>query len=201
MYWQVYLHKTGIVAEQLLIRVLKRAKEISGEQQVVACSEPLRFFMNSRIEREDFNSIILDTFAKLDDVDIWAAIKNWTNHSDFVLSQLCNMLVNRRLLKVKLKNKPIEKTRFEKYFSEFKQKYKLSDYETSYFVFTGEIENRAYDSNHQNISILKKNGKLIDVAKASDQLNSKALSKTVTKYYICYPKENSSLVLSVPSKV
>ena len=200
MYWQVYLHKTGIVAEQLLIRVLKRAKEILGERQVVACSEPLRFFMQTSIKRKDFDGIILDTFAKLDDVDVWAAIKTWKNHSDFVLSNLCNMLVNRRLLKVKLKNKPIEKKRFEKYFNEFKTKNGLSDYETSYFVFTGEIENRAYDSHRQNINILKKNGKLIDVAKASDQLNLKALSKTVVKYYICYPKENLSLVPSVRSK-
>ena len=188
MYWQVYLHKTGIVAEQLLIRVLKRAKEILNEQQILACTEPLRFFMETRIERKDFDAAVLDTFAKLDDVDIWAAIKTWQNHPDFVLSKLCTMLVNRRLLKVKLKNKPIEKARFEKYFDGFKSKHTLSDHETSYFVFTGEIENRAYNPHEQNINILKKNGKLIDVAKASDQLNLNALSKTVTKYYICFPR-------------
>lgn len=190
MYWQVYLHKTGIVAEQLLIRVLKRAKEVLNEQQMLVCSEPLRYFMQKKIEREDFDTSVLDIFAKLDDVDVWAAIKTWQNHSDFVLSKLCTMLVNRQLLKVKLKNKPIEKARFEKYFKGFKKTNTLSDYETSYFVFTGKIANKAYDSHTQNINILKKNGKLIDVAKASDQLNLKALSKTVTKYYICYPKEN-----------
>ncbi len=190
MYWQVYLHKTGIVAEQLLIRVLKRAKEILDDEQLQVCSEPLRFFMKNRIEREDFDKNVLDTFAQLDDIDILSAIKTWRKNDDFVLSNLSEMLLNRRLLKVKLKNKPIDNAKFERYIIEVKENYSLSDHEASYFVFTGEIENRAYNQNRQHINILKKNGKLIDVAKASDQLNLKALSNTVTKYYICYPKDS-----------
>ncbi len=190
MYWQVYLHKTGIVAEQLLIRILKRAKEIMHGGQVVVCSDALRFFMEHRIEKQDFDAEILNTFSKLDDVDVLAAIKSWQDHPDFVLSKLCEMLINRRFLKVKLKNSPVDSSIFKKHSTRIKGKYNLSDQETAYFVFKGKIENKAYDRHHQNINILKKNRRLIDVAKASDQLNLKALSKTVTKYYICYPKDS-----------
>ena len=190
MYWQVYLHKTGIVAEQLLIRILKRAKEILAEKQELECSRPLRFFMENKIDHKEFDSKVLKIFAQLDDVDVWGAIKSWQTHADFVLAHLCTMLINRQLLKVKLRDRPADKSKFEKRFKEFKEKHDLTDREASYFVFTGKIENTAYTQNRQNINILKKSGKLIDVAKASDQLNLKALSKTVTKYYICYPKDS-----------
>lgn len=188
MYWQVYLHKTGIVAEQLLIRTLKRAKELIAHGDRLTCSEPLRFFMTHKINRDDFDQTVLDTFAKLDDIDILAALKAWQDHPDFVLSQLCRMIIDRRLLKIKLKNKPIDEGRLQKYFVRFAKKHKLTDHEAGYFVFTGAIENQAYDQQHQNINILRKNGKLVDVAKASDQLNLKALSNKVVKYYVCYPK-------------
>ncbi len=190
MYWQVYLHKTGIVAEQLLIRILKRAKEIMQEGQIVVCSNALRYFMEHRIEKKNFNKETLSIFSKLDDVDVLAAIKSWQDHTDFVLSTLCEMLINRQFLKVKLKNSPIDKAVLQKHMDRVKVKHNLSDHETTYFVFEGKIENKAYDRHHQNINILRKNKKLIDVAKASDQLNLKALSKTVTKYYICYPKDS-----------
>ncbi|MGJ8737075.1 HD domain-containing protein [Zobellia laminariae] len=190
MYWQVYLHKTGIVAEQLLIRILKRAKEIMQEGQIVVCSDALRYFMEHRVEKKNFNKETLSVFSKLDDVDVLAAIKSWQDHSDFVLSTMCEMLINRQFLKVKLKNSPIDKAVLKKHTDRVKVKYNLSDHETTYFVFEGKIENKAYDRHHQNINILRKNKKLIDVAKASDQLNLKALSKTVTKYYICYPKDS-----------
>lgn len=190
MYWQVYLHKTGIVAEQLLIRILKRAKEILGDDELKVCSAPLRFFMKNRIARENFDGDVLDTFAQLDDVDILSAIKLWQGSDDFVLSKLSTMLLNRRLLKVKLKNKAVEKAKIDKHLKKVCLKYGLSEDEAAYFVFTGEIENKAYDLGKQHINILKKNGRLVDVAKASDQLNLRALSNTVTKYYICYPKDS-----------
>lgn len=190
MYWQVYLHKTGIVAEQLLIRVLKRAKEVMDESVLASCSLALKFFMDNKVERADFNEDVLKTFAQLDDIDILAAIKSWQNHSDFVLARLSQMLLNRRLLKVKLKNKPIDQNKLLKYRDNCKSTFGINDQDAEYFVFSGKIENKAYDQEKQHINILKKNGKLIDVAKASDQLNLKALSKTVTKYYICFPKES-----------
>tara|TARA_R110002049_G_scaffold297516_1_gene486647 strand:+ start:193144 stop:194382 length:1239 start_codon:yes stop_codon:yes gene_type:complete len=188
MYWQVYLHKTGIVGEQLLNRILQRAKELTVAGVAVDCGKSLLFFMKNSVTKEGFNLEVLNVFAQLDDIDVLAAIKKWQTHDDFVLSRLCKMLINRRLLHIKLKNKPIDKVKIDKHFNNLKKKYGLSDTETEYFVFSGSIENRAYDLNRQNINILKKDKKIVDVAKASDHLNLKALSKTVTKHYFCYPK-------------
>jgi hypothetical protein len=99
------------------------------------------------------------------------------------------MIINRRLLHIKIKKEPISEKRFQEKFQETKRNYTLSDEEASYFVFQGKLENKAYDRYEQNINILKKNGKIVDVAELSDHLNLNALSKTVVKYYICYPKE------------
>ena len=132
----------------------------------------------------------MDRFASLDDTDILAAIKQWQHNTDFVLSKLCGMILNRRLLNIRLKDKPEKENKFQEIFEDFKAKYKLSDSETAYFVFRGIIENKAYNQHSQNINILRSNGKLMDVAKASDHLNLTALSETVTKYYICFPKDD-----------
>ena len=188
MYWQVYLHKTGVAAEQLLIRVLQRAKEIIENGEDLTCSPALSYFLNNKVTLDTFDSAILKTFAKLDDYDIISAMKLWLSHEDFVLSNLCEMLLNRNLLKVKLKKKPIPSDRLEKHILKLQKKYDISKAEASYFVFSGEISNVAYSSEGDKIQIVHRNGKTSDVAKASDQLNLKALSKEVTKYYICYPK-------------
>lgn len=190
MYWQVYLHKTGIVAEQLLIRILKRAKKLLEQGVQLECSPVFLFFMQHRITKDSFDAAVLNSFAQLDDTDVLAAIKQWQGHDDFVLSRLCRMVINRTLLKIKLKKKPITEDQLLKYREKFKSTHELSDAECGYFIFSGRIKNKAYDATGQNINILKKNGKIIDVAKASDHLNLEALSKTVTKYYICYPKES-----------
>jgi len=190
MYWQVYLHKTGIVAEQLLIKTLQRAKELVDMNIELACSPPLMFFLKNKIDKENFNLEVLDRFASLDDTDILAAIKQWQHNTDFVLSKLCGMILNRRLLNIRLKDKPEKENKFQEIFEDFKAKYKLSDSDTAYFVFRGIIENKAYNQHSQNINILRSNGKLMDVAKASDHLNLTALSETVTKYYICFPKDD-----------
>lgn len=188
MYWQVYLHKTGLVAEQLLIKILQRAKELLAAGEKIEFNGALKFFMENKVPKEDFSQDKLDLFAQLDDVDILAAIKNWQNHTDFVLSRLCRMIIERRLLHVKLKNKPFNGDKLKKHFLNFKNKHQLTDEETAYFVFSGEIQNQAYNSKTQNINILRGNGRITDVAKASDQQYLKPLSKTVTKYYMCYPK-------------
>ena len=190
MYWQVYLHKTGIVAEQLLIRILKRAKELLNTGSSLVCTEDLLYFMENKIGKADFSSDILDRFSRLDDVDVLAAIKKWQTHEDFVLSNLCQMIINRKLLNIKIKNKPISPNKVVSLTKAAKEQYDITNEEAMYFVFSGKIENRAYNHKFQNINILKKNGSLKDVAKASDQLNLEALSKTVTKFYICYPKES-----------
>jgi hypothetical protein len=189
MYWQVYLHKTSLAAEQLLIRVLKRAKELTSQGVSLKASEALQFFLNQEITIENFNSKTLDVFARLDDYDIISAMKEWQFHDDFVLRNLCDMLINRDLLKVKLKDKKINKETLQVHIKKLMDIYKISETEAQYFVFTGDISNQAYQIKNQQINILYKNGKVQDIIEASDQLYLKALSKTVTKYYICYPKE------------
>ncbi|NNC50670.1 MAG: HD domain-containing protein [Flaviramulus sp.] len=189
MYWQVYLHKTSLVAEQLLIRVLKRANELCDAGHKLNASGPLLYFLKNKISIANFNNETLEIFSELDDYDIISALKNWQYYDDFVLSNLCEMIINRNLLKVKLKNKIIKKSSLDKHIDALKLKYDISTEEAQYFVFTGNISNQAYQLNTKGINILHKSGKIEDIVKASDQLNLKALSKPVTKYYICYPKD------------
>ncbi|MDQ7918332.1 HD domain-containing protein [Mesonia sp. MT50] len=189
MYWQVYLHKTSLGAEQLLIRVLKRAKYLSSTGVKLQASKALSYFLTHEISQENFTEEILNEFSKLDDYDIVSAMKEWVDVEDFVLSNLCKMLIDRDLLKVKLKKKPISEATKESYLKGLIKKYNISEEEASYFVFTGKVTNLAYNAKLENINILHKNGKIKDVAKASDQLNLDALSKPVVKYYICYPKQ------------
>ncbi len=188
MYWQVYLHKTSLVAEQLLIRVLKRAKQLVALGVEISASDPLMYFLNNNITKDGFDKESLQTFAQLDDYDIISAIKNWQFHDDFVLSNLCEMLINRELLSIKIKSKKIKDNSFTKHVSKLIDTYGISDEEARYFVFKGEISNQAYQRKAQQINILLKTGKTIEVTKASDHLNLKVLSKPVTKYYMCYPK-------------
>jgi HD superfamily phosphohydrolase len=188
MYWQVYLHKTGIVAEQLLTRILKRAKELVNSGEHLNCSKALLYFLTAERGGHHFDRETLGIFAKLDDYDIISAMKEWQNHDDFVLSNLCEMIINRNLLKIKLKNKAIRESDLVLHSETLKNKYNISTYEADYFVFKGEITNQAYQIKKQNINILLKSGKIKDIVKVSDQLNLKALSKPVTKYYMCYPK-------------
>lgn len=189
MYWQVYLHKTGLVAEQLLTRVLKRAKELTHNNVKLEASEPLQYFLQNEISINSFKELQLEYFSKLDDYDIVSAMKSWQYHDDFVLRNLSEMIINRDLLKIKMKNKKIKKKVKEEHLKALIDTYNITKTEASYFVFDGQISNQAYQAQMQNINILQKTGKIVDVIKASDQLNLKALSKPVTKYYICYPKD------------
>ncbi len=188
MYWQVYLHKTSLVAENLLIRVLKRAKELVDNGEKLEASKALAFFLENKITAENFSSEVLEIFSKLDDYDIIAAMKEWSSCDDFVLRTLSLMIINRDLLKIKIKKKPFLNEKTEKQVEKIKKKYKISEKEARYFVFEGTIANQAYHINKQNINILFKSKKIVDVVKASDQFNLKALSKPVTKYFMCYPK-------------
>ncbi|SFD08164.1 HD domain-containing protein [Algibacter pectinivorans] len=188
MYWQVYLHKTSLAAEQLLIRVLKRAKELHDRGHKLKASNALLYFLENKITPNNFNDETLLVFSHLDDYDILSAMKEWQYYDDFVLSKLCQMIINRNLLKVKLKNKKIKENSLKKHLEFTMRNFNISNEEAEYFVFQGSISNQAYQLNTKRINILHKSGKIQDIVKASDQLNLKALSKPVTKYYICYPK-------------
>ncbi len=190
MYWQVYLHKTSLVAEQLLLKLLQRAKFLSQRGEVLKASEAFSYFLNHNITLTEFNEDVLKKFSKLDDYDIISAMKAWEGHTDFVLSELSRMLLNRDLLKIKLKSDAPEPGKVNQLLHEVMERHNLSADEASYFVFTGEISNLAYHMDKDNINLIKKNGKVVDVAKASDQLNLEALSKEVVKHYLCYPKSH-----------
>ena len=188
MYWQVYLHKTGVVAEQLLIRVLKRAKELVSTGSELFASTALYYFLKNRITADNFHPETLRIFSRLDDYDIISAMKEWVNHEDYVLSTLCQMIVNRDLLKIKLKKTEVRESSLQKHIQRLREQTGISEEEAEYFVFSGEISNLAYKSEDQKICILNKNGKVTDVVDASDHFNLRALSTPVTKYYICFPK-------------
>ena len=187
MYWQVYLHKTGVVAEQLITRVLKRAKEVSHTGIDLPASSALSYFLKNKIDQHNFKDA-LDTFSKLDDYDIISAMKEWCYTEDFVLRELSKSIVNRDLLKVKIRKKPFSEEKQQKHINQLMQRYHISFYEASYFVFTGKISNQGYNYTQGGINIVLPNGKIVDVVKASDQLSLKSLTKEVVKNYICYPK-------------
>jgi hypothetical protein len=189
MYWQAYLHKTSLVAELILTKALKRAKELTQKGIVLSCSEPLMFFMQNKVELDDFEDAILDKFAQLDDYDIISALKSWQNHDDFILSSLSKMIINRDLLKIKLDSKKFSREEMSQLIERFSNQANISLQDTNYFIFKGKIKNQAYSKDAEPIRILKKDKTIEDVVEASDQLNLKALSKPVTKYYICYPKQ------------
>src|SRR5690606_5847132 len=189
MYWQVYLHKTPLAAEQLLIRILKRAKELHHSSYKLHANKSLLYFLDHQVGIAQFDSEVLQVFSKLDDIDILSAMKVWSEEEDFVLSHLCRMLLNRNLLKIKVRKKSVKNSLKETHLQNLMTTYNLSRAEAEYFVFTGVIENQAYNLDAHNIHILMNTGKIKDVTKASDQFNLKALSKPVTKYFMCYPKK------------
>jgi HD superfamily phosphohydrolase len=188
MYWQVYLHKTGLSAENMLVNVLRRAKELSQKGERLFASKALTYFLTTKITKENFTDETLEIFSKLDDYDILSAIKEWTDSSDKVLSLLSKMIVDRNLLKVEIQQTQFSETDIDAKISELKSTMNLSDSEARYFVFQKQIQNQAYNPS-MPIKILNKNGELKDIAKASDQLNLQALTKPVIKHFVCYPKQ------------
>ena len=189
MYWQVYLHKTSLVAEQMIMRVLKRAKDLTPMNLKLEISSALSFFLNNPCDVTNFNTASLNQFSLLDDYDVMSALKSWQFHSDFVLSNLSKMILNRTLLKIKFKNSPVSDSKVEVMTQKMMETHKLSSKEAAYFVFNGSVSNLAYDQKQGGLKILYKNGKIKEVISASDHLSLKVLSKTVTKHYICFPED------------
>jgi HD superfamily phosphohydrolase len=188
MYWQAYLHKTSVVAELILTKILKRAKELTESGIELPCSASLHFFMVNKISLVDFDKNSLDKFSYLDDFDIMGAIKTWQFNDDFVLQNLCRMVLNRDLLKIQITDVKPDKERLLAIKNEFMKSASISENEAAYFVFKGKLKNQAYSKSSEPIYILKKDKTIEDVVAASDQMYLKALSKEVTKYYICFPK-------------
>jgi len=190
MYWQVYLHKTVIAAEYMLMKILQRAKILAENSVPLFATPTLEFFLKNNFNKSDFKNdpSLIASFAKLDDFDIFTAIKVWTSHEDKVLSSLCCNMVNRQLSRIEISDSEFPKD----YINEIREKTKkalmLQDDEVDYFVYSYPITNNAYNPSRDKIHILYRNGDIVDVADASEQLNIYILSKAVTKYFICYPK-------------
>ncbi|HCT29820.1 MAG TPA: phosphohydrolase [Bacteroidales bacterium] len=196
MYWQVYLHKTVVVAEQTLIKMLQRARELAQMGDDLFASPSLKYFLKNDVTKNDFTftssslkpSVALIHFSNLDDNDIMMAAKIWQSHTDSTLSKLASMLVNRKLLKVELKGIPFEASRIESVRKQVISEHPEYENNIDFFVFSDSVSNNAYSSNDDSIKILYNNGELVDIADASDILNTQALSTEVKKYFLCYPK-------------
>jgi len=190
MYWQVYLHKTVLSAENLLMKILVRAKELAEQNEKLFATPAFDKFLYSKVDKAEMESNMdtLEHFAQLDDNDIYASIKVWQNHSDKILALLCRNLVNRHLYKIEITTTEYENEEVNKLLSRVAACYSITEKEAGYFVFTGTVENKAYTVTNDRINILMKSGEVKDVANASDHLNISALSHTVKKYFLCQPK-------------
>jgi len=189
MYWQVYLHKTVVSAEYLLVNTLKRAKYLASQGEELFCSPSFRLFLYNDITKQDFEKQeVINAFSQLDDYDIMGAIKVWGNHSDKVLALLSDMIVNRKLLKIEMQNEAFTEQEVEAHRNRIVTKFGVSYKETEYFVIASNIVNNAYSSDSDKINILFKSGKVLDITEASDNLNIQALTKSVKKHFLCYPR-------------
>ena len=187
MYWQVYLHKTSVAAEQILIRLLNRAKELVQQGQKLTMSTALAFFVKNKISKDNFSQEVLEMFARLDDTDIISAMKEWQFYPDAVLSKLSKMLLNRDLPKIKVRLNDFEEQKIKR-LQKLSLAKGIDEKDMKYFVFTGVMTNRAYNPEKEIIKILTKNGRVVELSKTSEAINLEPLSQVTERYYICYPK-------------
>jgi HD superfamily phosphohydrolase len=196
MYWQVYMHKTVLSSETLLVNILKRAKELASSGEDLYATPALRFFLYNEIGQADLNGKgvftpgqIAANFTRLDDNDILVSAKYWAEHSDIVLSNLSGRLMRRDLLAIELQNESFS----EKMVTDLKKRtgelLKISPEMTKYFVFTGNVSNLAYAPDSPDVKILNKSGTITDISSVSDMFDHRFLSERIIKYFLCYPKE------------
>ena len=193
MYWQVYLHKTAVSAEKMLIELIKRVKICKRSGMNLISTPALSLFLNTKISKDDFetNPNVLQTYMELDDTDIWGSIKFWIKSEDPIIHLLSNALLNRDLFKIQFLNTPEKQTNILKIKKTVSKKYDIPQKLTSSLVILGRISNAAYTPKNQIIKILRKNGKVEDISAAVDLPNIKAMSKIVEKNYLCYHKNVS----------
>ena len=190
MYWQVYLHKTSVAYERMLISTLLRAKELASQGVELFASPALHFFLYNDINHTEFhnNPDCLENFIQLDDNGIWTALKVWSNHPDKVLSTLSLGMINRNIFKVENSAEPIGEDRIKELTLQISQQLGITLSEANYFVSTPSIEKNMYDPADDSIDIIYKDGTIKNIAEASDMLNISLLSKKVKKYYLCYQR-------------
>ena len=193
MYWQVYLHKTTVSAEKMLINLIQRAKKLAQAGRLFYVTEEMAYFMNHEVSLADFknDSGLLKKFLELDDFDIWGAIKLWKNDGDYILKNISQMLLTRKLFKINLVNEPFSDLEIDQFRSKALKKLQIPEEDLGYFFSAGTISNYGY-LEKDRISILTKKGEVVDVASAADLPNIKIMSKMVEKHYVCLAK---SLIL------
>ncbi len=190
MYWQVYLHKTSVAYEKMLISTLLRAKDLASQGIELFASPALHFFLYNDITPTEFysNPDCLENFIQLDDNDIWTALKVWSTHTDKVLSTLSMGMINRNIFKVEISSEPISEDRKKELTLQISQQLDIPLSEANYFVSTPSIEKNMYDPADDSIDIIYNDGTIKNIAEASDMLNISLLSKKVKKYYLCYQR-------------
>lgn len=196
MYWQVYMHKTVLSSESLLVKILKRAKELAGEDNDLYATPALKFFLNNNISYSDLADkgkftpgLIASNFTRLDDSDILVSAKYWADHSDKVLSDLSGRLMRRDLFAIELQNEPFSVKKVNDLAAVTKKLLNLNPGMEEYYVFTESISNLAYTPDAPVVKILLKSGNTADISNVSDMFDHRFLSERITKYFLCYPKE------------
>lgn len=193
MYWQVYLHKTAHAADQMLLRILKRAKYLAKQGVDLFATPAFKYFLEKDIKKADFEldnpNGALQQFAELDDNDVVSSIKIWTRHPDRVLSLLCQQLITRKLFKNSIQDTPFNNNNIESLKQKVADFYKIPVSDADYFVISDTIENSAYKQATDKIFIKEKNGSITEIVNVADMLNIRALSETISKYFLCYPRE------------
>lgn len=186
MYWQVYLHKTVVSAEMMLVKIVQRAKElINNGFDVRTTSQALDYFLSEQALRLKAGAQF-EKFCMLDDYDVMATIKNWMQHPDHILSTLCKLLIDRRLLKVKLRTEPFDEAWIQGMRNTICHTLGVTEKESRYFIFTGEAENTTYDPSEERINILFKDGTVRDISHVDNALIHQTLATPVKKFYICF---------------
>jgi len=191
MYWQVYLHKTVISAEQMLLKILQRAKELYGAGHSLFATPALEHFLRNKVTRQNFteDALHLVHFSQLDDTDIWSAVKTWAHHSDRILQRLCSRLIARSLYHTELHAVLPEEGQLVQLRAEAVNYFDIDVADVDYYVWVQSIENSAYEPNNGTIRILMKDGSIQDIAEASDLSNLETLSRKVQKFAVSFPKE------------
>jgi len=190
MYWQVYYHKTVLAAEYMLISILNRARTLASNSIDLPGTSSLLFFLKNSITGKSFQDSpeILEKFTQIDDYDVHTAIKEWTTHSDPILSLLCRSILDRKLFRVIISSKPFTISETNKIRDTIAEKLHLKNEDNNYFTGTGEISNSAYDPDNDRITIVDKAGQRFDISGLSEQLNIAMYNKSVSKYFIWFPK-------------
>ncbi len=191
MYWQVYLHKTGLAAENILIKIVQRARHLIQAGKEIPMTPVLGTFLKNEVSEGNFDEQMLKTYARLDDTDLVHGMKTWCDNEDFVLSYLSNSIVNRRLPKVLMSDEPFDPEQIQEIREKTGKRFPVEEQDLDYLVYSGEVSNMAYKTDPGGIRIARKSGETVDIKDASGYAGIAGLQQKTTRYFLCYPKKLS----------